>query len=397
MKIVLISQEYPPETANGGIATEIYIRAHGLAGLGHKVTVVSHSLDENKHIYMDKAVHVIRIPGFDDRMPIYNDAVRWLTYSMEVAVTLKELQSNEHPDLFVFPEWGAEGYVHLLNKSDTGHIPSLVHIHGPLVMFADTMNWPAKDSEFYHVGTHMEGTAIRLADALSASNKCSADWCREHYNLGNIDIPVLFSGIDTNLFYPRDVKKSSNPAIIFVGSIRRNKGIDLLVDAVCMVAKDHPGIRIDILGRGERSFIDELNKKSIDAGFPDLLKFHGQIGRDELPIHLSKAHLLAAPSVYEGGPGNVCLEAMACGIPVIATSGSGMEGIVDSGKNGILIEPGNLHQLADAIQKLLSDENLRAVLGKNAREFVLREADSRICLQKLEEYYLSVAGTKTTG
>ena len=70
MRIALVSQEYPPHTAHGGIATQTHAKALGLAALGHQVHVVSHSTDAQHHRYFDGAVEVTRIPGFDAQLPL---------------------------------------------------------------------------------------------------------------------------------------------------------------------------------------------------------------------------------------------------------------------------------------------------------------------------------------
>jgi len=391
MKIALVSQEYPPETAHGGIGTQTYMRAHGLADLGHKVFVISHSTDNKRHVYLDKAVHVTRIPGFDSRLTIYSEPVRWLTYSAEIAVAIKDLHSKSTLDLIVFPEWGGEGYIHLLNQTQWNHIPTVVHIHGPMVMFAHTMGWPDIDSEFYRVGTAMESTCLRLADAISSSSQCSAGWCVRHYGIDGSKVPVLHTGIDTGLFYPREVAKSNRPTIIFVGSIRHNKGVDLLVEAACRLAKDYPDLQLRILGRGETPLIKELKNKTAKAGYPDLLDFPGFIERKELPLHLSRAHVFAGPSTYEGGPGNVYLEAMACGLPVLACSGSGASDSLVDGKTGFLVPPGDLNSLTNQLGALLSDSTKRETMGINASQYVLSEANSKDCLKRLESFYVSVA------
>ena len=79
---------------------------------------------------------MIRIQGFDDELPIATDAVRWLTYSVRVAAELAALHSQAALDLVEFPEWGCEGYVHLLNRTEWNRIPTVIHLHGPIVMFA---------------------------------------------------------------------------------------------------------------------------------------------------------------------------------------------------------------------------------------------------------------------
>ena len=91
----------------------------------------------------------------------------------------------------------------------------------------------------------------------------------------------------------------------------------------------------------------------------------------ELPEHLSRAHVFAAPSLYEGGPGFVYLEAMACGLPVIACAGSGAAEVVFPGENGLLVPPGDVDALADALRQLLGDAIGRAEMGERARRYVL--------------------------
>src|SRR6266851_7081721 len=202
MRICLVSQEYPPETADGGIGYQTYAKAHGLACRGHQIHVISTSEDHRRQEYADGPVHVLRIPGYWDRMPICSKPVEWITYSAEVAAAIAGLHAQSPLDLVEFPEYGAEGYVHLLNQTKWNHIPTVIHLHGPLVMFAHAMGWPEIDSEFYRVGTMMEGTCLRLADAVYSSSACSAQWCARYYGLASDRIPVLHTGVDTHLFRP---------------------------------------------------------------------------------------------------------------------------------------------------------------------------------------------------
>ena len=121
-----------------------------------------------------------------------------------------------------------------------------------------------------------------------------------------------------------------------------------------------------------------------------MLDFAGYKQKEELPDELSKAHVFAMPSYYEGGPGFSYLEAMSCGIPVIGCEGSGVAEIITSGENGILVAPKDTRALEEALRHILTDKNILNEMGRNARKYVLEYADSKICLQKLEALYLSV-------
>lgn len=132
MRICLVSQEYPPDTNSGGIASQTHTKARGLAALGHEVDAISAAAERTQNKYRDGPVRVTRIPGFHGRMPLNTELVQWLTYSMEVAATICTLHAQARFDLVDFPEWGCEGYVHLLNRTAWDPVPTVIQLHGPL-------------------------------------------------------------------------------------------------------------------------------------------------------------------------------------------------------------------------------------------------------------------------
>src|SRR5258706_15827494 len=109
MRICLVSQEYPPDKASGGIGSQTYIKAHGLVSRGHEICVVAAGRADTGREGWDGPVRVVRIPGFHPRMRLNTEPVRWLTYSAEVAATLSLLHSRAPFDLIDFPEYGGGG------------------------------------------------------------------------------------------------------------------------------------------------------------------------------------------------------------------------------------------------------------------------------------------------
>jgi glycosyltransferase involved in cell wall biosynthesis len=390
MKIALVSQEYPPETARGGIGTQTYVKAQGLAALGHEVFVISRSVDGDRHQQRDGNIFVIRIPGMEDKLSEMTEPVQWITHSVVVAQELDALQKRSGLDLIDFPEWAAEGYVYLLNRTAWNNVAVVIQLHGPLVMFANTMGWPEMDSEFYRTGTAMEATCVRLADSVYSSSECSAEWIRSHYHAQIGDIPIIHLGIDTNKFIPQPHLKGERPVIVFVGKIVPNKGVEELVDACAELVKIFPHLQLRLIGGGDASYLDKLRHKARLPDGTSFLEFKGYIHKEDLPDELAKATVFAAPSWYEGGPGFVYLEAMACGLPVVACSGSGIDEIVTNEVNGLLVPPKNWQALKEALAKILSNKTMAENMGANARNFVLQESDSRDCLKKLELFYKAV-------
>jgi glycosyltransferase involved in cell wall biosynthesis len=390
LKIALVSQEYPPETARGGIGTQTLAKAIGLAALGHEIFVISRSIDDKRYEKTDGNLTVIRIPGMEDAIPDMTEPVQWLSHSLVVAAELEVLQSRVQLDLIDFPEWAAEGYAYLLNRTAWNYVPVVIHLHGSLVMFSDVMDWPEKKSAFYKAGFHMEATCTQLADAIYSSSECSAEWVRKYYGVKSKDIPIIHLGVDTAVFKPPTSEKAVHPTILLVGRLAPNKGIQELVRAAIALRDEFPNLKLRIIGKGDEKLIAKLKALAINAGAHELLDFAGYVHKEELPNELSGAHVFAMPSYYEGGPGFAFLEAMACGVPVVGCSGSGVDEIVTSGVNGLLVPPKTISALESALRKMLKDKNLLAMMGANARQFVLEHANSKKCVERLETLYQSI-------
>lgn len=390
MRIALISQEYPPETAKGGLGTQTFVKAHGLARRGHEVYVISRSTNGAPRAYWDGPVHVTRIAGFETSVALYTEVADWITYSAQVNVALAARHAATPLDLVDFPEWGAEGYVYLLNQTEWNRTPTVVHLHGPLVLFAHEMHWPPIDSEFYRTGTMLESTCLRIADALCTSSRYSADYARRRYQLQHGEIPVIHTGVDTDHFSPSGEALPERPTIVFAGKLVENKGVFQVVEAALELARDIPDLHVRLLGRAEDSVATELQRRAVAAGRPALLELAGFVPHEELPSHFNRAHVFAMPAPHEPGPGLVYLEAMACGLPVIACAGSGAEESIAHEDTGLLVPPGDTMALVAALRRLLTDMRTRAEMGANARRYIVDNADSRDCLDRLERFYESV-------
>ena len=161
----------------------------------------------------------------------------------------------------------------------------------------------------------------------------------------------------------------------------------LLVDAACELAREFPELQLRLLGRGEPAIVAELQTRAQFAGLPDLLDMPGFVDRAELPAHFARAHIFAAPSQYEGGPGFVYLEAMACGLPVIACAGSGAAEVIAPEQTGLLVPAEDVVALIEVLRRLLSNDTLRASMGERARRYVLEHAESGVCIARIEAFY----------
>lgn len=399
MRLALVSQEYPPETDHGGIATQARLKAHGLTRRGHHVTVVSCSVDGQRGEWTGPAgIRVIRVVP-DESVSQDTEPGRWRAWSAAAAAELDRLHAESPLDLVEFPEWAAEGHAWLTGRGDGDRDrpvvgrdrrpATVVHVHGPLVMFAHALGWPERDSDLYREGAAMEGECLRRADAVYASSRASAGWVARHHGLDAGAIPVLHAGVELERFTPGGAK-APDPTIIFVGKVARSKGADTLVEAALALAPRLPGLTVELVGRGEPELVEELARRARAAGYPDLVRPAGFVPRETLPDRLGRAWVLAAPSRYEGGPGFVLLEAMACGLPVVAGAEGGMGEAFEAGAQGLLVPPGDAPALAAALEPLLADRALREGMGAAARRHVEATAGTAACVARIEALYREV-------
>lgn len=118
----------------------------------------------------------------------------------------------------------------------------------------------------------------------------------------------------------------------------------------------------------------------------------GYLPNESLPAQFAEADVFASPSIGEGGPGFVYLEAMACGLPAIACRGTGAAEAIVDGVTGLLVERYSVAELAGALRSLLLDAVRRRAMGLAARKHVLATAERRSCIREIDRFYRKVAG-----
>ena len=294
-------------------------------------------------------------------------AAYWLGYSWLVYRQLRALERQYDFDVIVFPEYGAEGYVYLLDRDPWAPTPVVVHLHCGIALLAERIGWPESGSDLLRVGTHMEETTIRLADGLTSSSSNIADFTADYYDVPRDAIDVVHSGIDLNLFRPAPAPaKGVRPIVLFVGNVAENKGVVTAFEAVRRLRERYPDVVLQILGPDDDGLGARLAREG--ESWIELLAFVDD--PIEMPGHYRRASVLCAPSQHEGGVGIVYLEAMACGLPVVAAANGGtLESVVD-GETGYLVPAGDVEATAAALDRILGDPTVRRDLGEAARRHV---------------------------
>lgn len=182
-----------------------------------------------------------------------------------------------------------------------------------------------------------------------------------------VSAEVAYNGTDVNLFAP--VPSRAEPAVILiVGNLLAGKGHELLLRAFARVNDSHPGLQCNMIGEGADR--ERFARLAEELGIGDRIHFLGRRNRAEVAAAMRACTIFVLPSGFEG-LGCVYLEAMASGKPAIACRGQGIEEIITHGNNGWLIPVDGLEELAQALQTLLGDSELRARIGRAARQTII--------------------------
>jgi glycosyltransferase involved in cell wall biosynthesis len=373
MRICLVSQEYPPGYV-GGIGTQTRVKALGLAAQGHEVEILTAGEESGPALTTrheeELTVHALRPPG--GAFPVQRTEAYWLGYTWAVHSALRTLTERRRYDVVDFADYAAEGFAHQLDRADDDPVALVVHLHGSLGMFSEQIGWPPPGDPLLRVGGFMEDVSIESADRLLAASHSIAELTCSRLGIEESRIDVVAGAVDSELFAPAPATAQNGraPRLLFVGNLVANKGVATVLEAFIRLAREHPGLSLTIAGSADEEMAGELRSRAAEAGLAERVDLRGFVEHEDLPGLYRSADVFAAPSQYEGGLGLVYLEAMACGLPVIATAAGGSAEAIADGETGLLLERGDLDETAAAIGTLLGDPALRARMGAAGRKRV---------------------------
>lgn len=218
--------------------------------------------------------------------------------------------------------------------------------------------------------------AIERCDERWAVSRGAADGVCSYLSVNRASFDVIANGVDVERFMPAtdaiEAKttlgiSTDHPVILCVGNIKPIKGHAILLEAALQLSRR--GHSFTLICVGEDYCEGQLHRHATAIGGDNDVLFVGP--REDVRPWLHAADIYVQPSLWEGMP-NSLLEAMACGLPVVATSAGGTLELIQDGTTGLLVPPGDEKELADALHCLMIDEHLRSTLGRVARAHAVR-------------------------
>jgi glycosyltransferase involved in cell wall biosynthesis len=340
---------HPPDI--GGISLHAHALSQAQAGMGHQVIVfTSQQYGMPKHEFRS-GYEIYRFPELAH--PLENP----LTVSMVPALVAGGLRRvdvvHAHSHLFFSTNLAAL-------KRKMSSTPLVITNHGFRVQRGSRLDL----LQDIYLNT-MGAWTLRAADKVIS---LTSDEARRVSSL-RVDPSrsiVIPNGVDLDLFHPTGEKEAED-TILWAGRFVEEKGVRYLLEAVRLISKEMPSVRLLLVGYGPLE--DRLKSHAQRVGVSKNVVFQAPVDQRTLASLFNKCAVFALPSLSEGLP-NVVLEAMACARPVVATDGIGLNSVI--GDAGIFVPPRDPRSLADATLRLLSDSPLRAKLGLHARSIVVK-------------------------
>jgi glycosyltransferase involved in cell wall biosynthesis len=190
-----------------------------------------------------------------------------------------------------------------------------------------------------------------------------------HFKTRLDNVPLVPNPVDINFFKPSsDAFLNDSLYILYVGRLEFRKGIHTLIRAFSYLQDCLPQSRLTLIGAdcGMKSYLFE---KIAKLKYPDRVIWIDQIPRENLLEYYRNSSVCVIPSIWENYP-YVCLEAMACAKPVIASDIGGLHTMIRHGENGLLFTPGSSRQLTERLAYLLKNPQLMRQFGQAGRKSI---------------------------
>ena len=347
MKIAMVGQ-FPPHV--GGVGVHIHTLSKKLVEQGHEVYVITYPHKEIKDI---DGIQVIGTKGLN--IP----GVRGLMFKKNAKRALENLLSKEDIDIihghYLFPAGAAAvevGKKHGIKTYVTAHGSDMFELYKSQPLMRPTLKNVLKDADVVFAVSNALKHEIIATGVVGIADKTRISW-------NSVDINK-FSTKQNNSFKD-EYNLNDKPIVLFVGNLIKRKNVDSLLEAKKIANSDYYLVVV-----GDGPLFKKLTKKVEDENIRDVI-FTGS--RDDVESIIPSCDVLILPSFSESF-GLVLIEALACGKPVIGSDVGGISEIINDDV-GLLVNPNKISSIANAVDTIVNDENLRGIFSMNARNRAL--------------------------
>lgn len=357
MRILIVNSEYPP--VGGGAANASANLARELSREGQEVAVLTCQYREQPREEVIDGVTVHRTWSRRSSRS-RSGPLEQFTFMMGAATEGLTFVSTWQPDVMICFFGLPSGPVGWLAKKLMG-IPYLVSLRG-----SDVPGFRPYDFSTYHkIIAPLLRVIWREADHVVANSEGLKELAVTF--APHIPISVIPNGVDIERFQPHE-RDWSPPHLLFVGRIVYQKGLDLLFEALAGLQE----LSWSLTLVGDGPFLEELQLYAKREGFVERVTCTGWVDKEELIQYYQRANIFVLPSRHEG-MSNALLEAMAMGLPVIASDIAGNEELVEDNKQGYLFPSNDVKTLLGILKKMIVDENKRSEMGARSRVKIVND------------------------
>ncbi len=371
MRIALVTQPYYPQA--GGVSEHVHHTALELRRLGHDVDVVTSRFRTQR----ESGNGVLRV-GRNILLPHLGAMA-----TVNAGWTL-------HRDMDRIYDRGDYEVVHV-HEPLSPTLPLVAIERAPAqAVVVGTFHASAPRGVAYRLGRpwlrrHSQRLDGRIA-VSHAARRFASRYFPESYH-------VIPNGVDPVRFHPRVAELAGlgpeRPTILFVGRFYPRKGAQVLFRALPRIAERVAGVRLLVVGGGPlEAWYRQLARRA-----PCDVRFLGELSAEDMPRAYRSADVFVAPSTGQESFGIVHLEAMACGVPIVASDIEGYRELLDAGGEALLFPNRDATALADAVVRVLADHRLARSMAALGRAKAERHAWSGIARQ-IEGFYLDVLDRK---
>jgi L-malate glycosyltransferase len=365
MRILFFNYEYPPLGGGAANATSYILKEYSkIPDL--RVDLVTSSVDFEYHLEkIGENVFIHRLPiGKNENNLHFQSEKDLVAYSLKAYFfamkLIRELKKeNKKYDLshsfFTTPC----GFISMLLKWQY-RIPYVVSLRG-----SDVPGYSDRFPFFYFFLKPLFKLIWKQSDSVVAASAGLKDLALKT-NLGQ-KIEIVANGINIDDFKPDLQKRPAEKFIITPGASRvtKRKGLEYLIQAIQKLAPKYPNLFLKIAGEGDEK--ENLERMVKNLGLEEKIEFLGRIAREETAPYYQEASIFVLPSLNEG-MSNAMLEALATGLPLVATDTGGTKELVEDGENGFIIKMKDSDDIAEKIEKLFNDGGLRERMGAASRK-----------------------------